>query len=112
MPFVLPNHSSTCGSNKSAEVLYVLYRALRQIVKRKTSNCTSSISFFSHLFAPTCFGLHSTIIRVHDVKNYNELQCVHPSEKQFFFNVLSNSKIIVKCVKKLESYVKMSRNTM
>ena len=53
------------------------------VVKEETDRYTSNISFFSHLFAPTCFGRHSIIICVLDIKEYNELQCVYPSKIQF-----------------------------
>ena len=44
-----------------------------RVTKEETNKCISSISSFSHLFAPICFGLHLTIIRVLDIKEYNTL---------------------------------------
>jgi hypothetical protein len=43
-------------------------------VEEETNKCTNSISFFSHLFAPTCFSHHLTIIRVFNITEYSELQ--------------------------------------
>jgi hypothetical protein len=45
------------------------------IVKDETNKCTSSISFFSHLFPPTSFGRRSTIIRVLDIKDTVSRMC-------------------------------------
>jgi hypothetical protein len=58
------------------------------LVKEKTNKCTSSIPFSSHLFAPTCFGRHSTIIRVLDNKEYNKLQRLYSSKMQFLKYVI------------------------
>ena len=38
--------------------------------------------FLSHLFATTCFGRDSIIIRVLDIKKYSNIQDVHPCKIQ------------------------------
>ena len=41
------------------------------------------VYFLSHLFASTCFGCHSIVIRVLDIKKCNKLQRVYPFKVQF-----------------------------
>jgi hypothetical protein len=53
-----------------------------ELLKNGPTNSPSGY-ILSHLFASACFGRHSTIIRVFDIKEYNELQCVCPSKTQF-----------------------------
>ena len=45
----------------------------------KSKKNAQIVYFFTHLFAPACFGHHS-IIRVLDIKEYSKLQRMHPSK--------------------------------
>ena len=51
----------------------------KQLLEKIQKNA-QIVYFFTHLFAPTCFGHHSIIIRVLDIKEYSKLQRMHPSK--------------------------------
>ena len=53
------------------------------LLEKSPINAAVICLFFCHIFAPTCFGRHSTMIRVLDIKEYSELQCVYSSKIQF-----------------------------
>jgi hypothetical protein len=58
-----------------------------KLLQKRPTNAPVLYLFFCHLFAPTCFGRHSTIIRVLDIKEYSKLQRVSVQDT-FFENVI------------------------
>ena len=52
---------------------------LKLLMKRATNAAVVYLSSLN-LFAPTCFGLQWTIIRVLNIKEYSKLQRVHCSK--------------------------------
>jgi hypothetical protein len=70
-------------SNELAIYVVQHPKRVKTLLKKKPTNASVVYLFFSHSFVPTYFCRHSTVIRVLDVKEYNELQYVYPSKIHF-----------------------------